>query len=175
MSPVVVDEPAEPDFLPPFVPSPRVRPFAAYDFRDGDWAAYLLMAPSDLEALVPSDAPGVSYRRSLPLSLCAVLRGPAALRPLAELELIDTGGDIATTESTLVLVRGTELVRVDGVALQQTPVVRGGLQGRDSGYLHEWPTGSLLELARRFEPVRGVLRIPGVRPAIDCDQGRALR
>ena len=183
-TPVIVDEPEEPDFLPPFVPSPRLRPFSAYDFSKGSWTAYLLMSPDDLGAYVPSGDEGVVYRRSLPLPRCSMLQGEKALRALQDLEFIDTGGDVATAESALVLVHDGKVVRDDGVALQTTPVVRGGLQrgtlgtaGDDAagGYLHEWPTGSLLEVARTFTPVRGVLRIPGVPRPIDCDGGRRMR
>lgn len=183
-APVIVDEPEEPDFLPPFVPSPRLKPFSAYDFSKGDWTAYLLMSPDDLEAYVPSGEEGIVYRRSLPLAPCSMLRGEEALGALRDLEFIDTGGDIATAASALLLVHDGKVVRDDGVALQATPVVRGGLQrgmaaapGDDAvgGYLHEWPTGSLLEVAKTFTPVRGVLRIPGIPRPVDCDHGRVMR
>ena len=125
-----------------------MAPFAAFDFSDGAWAAYVF---NDVHAhrVLEGTLPGT----------CLVLRDAQKLAAgLRNMRFsIPSGGDLGTPTSMLVLVHEGRRVYETFIALD---VVRPGLQSPGFGWIEAAQEGALLGFVKQFEAVRE----PEIRP-----------
>ncbi|MCB0844146.1 MAG: hypothetical protein KDE26_12905 [Bacteroidetes bacterium] len=115
----------------------EIAVFEEFDFKDGEWEAFLVLSNYDQELL--------SKKRN-----CFVLQDKDILNELRDLTFTCAGGDMTTVDSHFYLTRDGDLVFKSGIVLVEN---QEGLQSEYFGWAEATRDNELRELFERFRAV----------------------